>query len=136
MYNKVQLIGRLGQDPEAKALPSGKSVVNLSIATSEFHKGDDGQRQERTTWHNCVAFDKTAEVIELYTRKGSLVFVEGSLRTREWDDKNNGQKRKAVEIVIREVKLLDPKPVDGRVPAQAPAAQPGSFDSFDDDIPF
>lgn len=135
MYSKTILVGRIGQDPKTAALPSGKSVSNFSIATSEFGKGEDGQRVERTTWHNCVAFDKIADVINLYTRKGSLVFVEGSIRTREFKDKNNGSDRKVVEIVVREVKLLDPKPAEGRSPA--PAAEPEQGDAFgDDDIPF
>lgn len=135
MYSRTILIGRLGQDPKTAALPSGKTVVNFSIATSEFHKDKEtGQREERTEWHNCVAFDKAADVISMYTRKGSLVFVEGQIRTREYEDRNNGQKRKAVEIVVREVKLLDPKPVEGRSPA--PASQPAHGDFGDDEIPY
>jgi len=101
--NRVQLIGRLGQNPEVKYLPSGTTVANFSVATTET-KRDEG---ERTEWHNLVAFGKLAEVCGEYLRKGSLVYVEGTLRTQKWD--KDGQKHSRTEVVANNIQFLDRK---------------------------
>ena len=106
--NKVFLIGRLGGEPEPKQTPSGKSVLNITLATSEYYKGKDGSKQDRTEWHRVVFWERTADIVAQYCRKGSQLFVEGSLQTREWQDKN-GNKRYTTEIVGRNIQLLDPK---------------------------
>lgn len=114
--NKVILVCRLGQDPEVKRMPNGKAVANFTAATSESWKDQQGQQQDRVEWHRLVAYDKLAEIIGEYLKKGSKVYVEGRLQTREWQDQQ-GQKRYTTEIVINEMQMLDGKP-------QGQAAQP------------
>jgi single-strand DNA-binding protein len=98
--NKAQIIGRLGQDPETRFLPDGKAVANFSIATGEkWTDKSTGEVKEKTEWHRCVAFGKTAEIIAEYVRKGSQVYVEGKLQTRKWDDKE-GVTRYSTEILL------------------------------------
>jgi single-strand DNA-binding protein len=104
--NKVILIGHLGKDPEVKFTPSGMPVAKFSIATSDRHKDKDGNWQERTEWHNLVAFQRTAEIIGEYCKKGSQIFVEGKLSTSSWDDKETGQKKYKTEVIINELVLL------------------------------
>ena len=160
--NKVILIGNLGNDPETRYMPSGGAVTNISVATSETWKDKQtGQPQERTEWHRVVFFNRLAEIAGEYLRKGSKVYVEGSLRTRKWQDKS-GQDKYTTEIVGSEMQMLDsrgggqaaPYPDEGyssqpaAAPAQsagapaaaqeaAPQAAPaGDFPDFDDDIPF
>ena len=100
MLNKVTLIGRLGQDPEIRNTQGGKKMANLSVATSERWKGRDGQQQERTEWHRVVIFNEgLAGVAERYLHKGSLVYLEGSLQTRKWQDQS-GQDRYTTEVVL------------------------------------
>jgi len=164
--NKVILVGNLGQDPETRYLPSGGAVTNVTLATSETWKDKtSGQQQERTEWHRVVFFNRLGEIAGEYLRKGSKVYVEGSLRTRKWQGQD-GQDRYTTEIVASEMQMLDSRgagsgdsfgggqqyqqkapqqqaPQQQR-PQQAPAAQPqaapqpapGGFDDFDDDIPF
>ena len=115
--NKVILVGRAGKDPEVKQIPSG-SVANFSIATSESYKDKAGVKQETTEWTNIVAFGKLAEIIEKYVTKGSLVFVEGKLKTDKFTDKN-GIEKYSTKVVINELKLLGSK---GEVALQAKAA--------------
>ncbi|QFT53457.1 single-stranded DNA-binding protein [Microbulbifer sp. THAF38] len=106
--NKVILIGNLGNDPETKYMPSGGAVTNVSLATSESWKDKQtGQQQERTEWHRVVFFNRLAEIAGEYLRKGSKVYVEGSLRTRKWQDKSSGQDRYTTEIVASEMQMLD-----------------------------
>ncbi|WP_226648807.1 single-stranded DNA-binding protein [Microbulbifer variabilis] len=106
--NKVILIGNLGNDPETKYMPSGGAVTNISLATSESWKDKQtGQQQERTEWHRVVFFNRLAEIAGEYLRKGSKVYVEGSLRTRKWQDKSSGQDRYTTEIVASEMQMLD-----------------------------
>ncbi len=112
MLNKVQLIGRLGRDPEMKYTASGDPIANFSVATSEFTRDRDGNRGERTEWHNISVFGKIAEVCNTYIRKGSLVYIEGSLNTRKWQDKN-GQDRYTTSINARTVQFLDKKGENG-----------------------
>lgn len=97
--NKVQLIGRLGKDPECRVFDSGDMVANFSVATSERWKDKSGQKQERTEWHNISVFGKLAEVCEKYLKKGSQVYIEGRLQTRKWQDQN-GNDRYTTEVVI------------------------------------
>ncbi|MBN7795020.1 single-stranded DNA-binding protein [Parahaliea mediterranea] len=164
--NKVILVGNLGADPETRYMPSGGAVTNINVATSEQWKDKQtGQPQERTEWHRVVFFNRLAEIAGEYLRKGSKVYVEGSLRTRKWQGQD-GQDRYTTEIVANEMQMLDsrgagqgqggyapPPPQSqgdyGQAPAPAPAPQkapsggggqsspPASdFPDFDDDIPF
>ena len=104
--NKVILVGNLGKDPETRYMPSGKAVTNFSIATSEsWTDRQSGDKQERTEWHNVVLFDKLGEIAAEYLRKGSQVYIEGSLRTRKWQDKE-GKDRYTTEIVGRDMQML------------------------------
>lgn len=150
--NKVILIGNLGQDPEIKYMPSGGAVANVRLATSESWKDKtSGEMQERTEWHTIVFFNRLAEIVGEYLKKGGKIYVEGSLRTRKWQGKD-GQDRYSTEIVASEMQMLDSKgggggggssswdddsggrsgggnKSGGRKPQQAP-------DDLDDDIPF
>jgi len=103
--NKVLLIGNLGQDPELKYLQSGDAVCNFSLATTESWKDRDGNPQDRTEWHNIVAFKRLAEICGEYLKKGKQVYIEGRIRTRTWEDQN-GVKRYTTEIVANEMKML------------------------------
>ena len=146
--NKVILIGNLGRDPEVRYMPSGSAVANVTIATSEQWKDrQTGEQQERTEWHNVVFFNRLAEIVGEYLKKGSQVYVEGSLRTRKWQDKN-GNDRYTTEIVASEMQMLGSRgggtagyAAEGGAGSRAarPAAEPApapASDDFDDDIPF
>ncbi len=104
--NKVILIGNLGKDPETKTFANGGSVTNVTLATSESWKDRDGNQQERTEWHNVVFHNKLGEVVAQYLRKGSKAYIEGSLRTRKWQDKD-GRDRYTTEIHANEMQMLD-----------------------------
>ena len=104
--NKVILVGNLGKDPELKYTPQGTAVAKFSLATSEKYKDKAGEWQERTEWHNLVAWARTAEVAAEYLKKGSSVFIEGRLRTDSWDDKETGQKKYRTEIIVNELVML------------------------------
>lgn len=99
MLNKVQIIGRVGQEPEIRYTQENKPVANLSVATTEKWKDKSGQQQEKTEWHRVVIFGGIAGVVEKYVKKGDLLFVEGKLQTRKWTD-NNGQDKYSTEIVL------------------------------------
>jgi len=165
--NKVILVGNLGQDPEVKYMPSGGAVTNISIATTDTWKDKStGEKKENTEWHRVVFFNRLAEIVGEYLRKGSQVYIEGNLRTRKWQDQN-GVDKYTTEIVAREMQMLggraggssDFAPSQqqqgqqqsqqgGGAPQQnapqqsAPqqgqqqSAPPQNFDNFDDDIPF
>ena len=154
--NKVILIGNLGADPETRAMPSGTTVANLRVATSEsWRDKQTGEQQERTEWHRVALFGRLAEIAGEYLRKGSQVYIEGSLRTRKWQDKQ-GNERYSTEIVGNELQMLGGRggaggapgagaEAGGRSGASAPsyseesAAGSGSSsrgEDFDDDIPF
>jgi single-strand DNA-binding protein len=107
--NKVLLIGHLGKDPEVSYTASGVAVAKFSIATNERWKDQDGNTQERTEWHNIVAWRKLAEICGQYLKKGSKVYLEGRLQTRSWDDKNTGVKRYTTEIIADDLIMLDSK---------------------------
>lgn len=105
--NKVILIGNLGNDPDQKSMPNGNAVTNITVATSESWKDKQtGQQQERTEWHRVVFFNRLAEIAGQYLNKGSKVYIEGSLRTRKWQDQNGGD-RYTTEIVANEMQMLD-----------------------------
>lgn len=149
--NKVILIGNLGKDPETRYLPSGEALTSFSIATSETWKDKtSGEKKEATEWHRISAFGKLAEICGEYLRKGSQVYIEGSLRTRKWQDKE-GQDRYTTEIRADQMRMLGSRGGgEGgggmREPAAASASSGGvkapakksggSFDDMDDDIPF
>ena len=104
--NKVILVGNLGNDPETRFMPNGNPVTNISIATSESWKDkQSGQQQERTEWHRIVFFNRLAEIAGEYLKKGSKVYIEGALRTRQWD--KEGQKHYSTEIIANEMRMLD-----------------------------
>ena len=134
--NKVILVGNVGQEPDVKATQGGSQVVNLSIATSEtWNDKQSGQKQERTEWHRVVFFGKLAEIVSSYVNKGSKLYVEGSLRTRKWQD-NNGQDRYTTEIVGSEMQMLDSRGQSGQSSQAAQQPSQGETNAFDDDIPF
>ncbi len=149
--NKAILIGRLGKDPETRYMTNGEAVTNVSLATSENYKDKSGEKQERTEWHNLVFYRRLAEIAGEYLKKGSLIYVEGRIQSRKWQDKE-GKDRYTTEIVVNEMKMLGSKsgggsfevvenqstpPERGAQAAKpaAPAAK-SNFDNFDDDIPF
>jgi single-strand DNA-binding protein len=104
--NKVILLGNVGKDPEVNFLPSGSAVAKFGLATSDRFKDKSGEWQDRTEWHNLVAFGKVAEIIRDYVKKGAKLYVEGSLRTSSWDDKTSGQKRYKTEVIVNDISLL------------------------------
>ncbi len=108
--NKVMLIGRLGADPEARSTPSGSTVVNFNLATGESYKDKNtGQTVDKTEWHRIVVWDKLGEICRQYLHKGSLVYIEGKLQTRSWDDKETGKKSYMTEVVCTDMQILTPK---------------------------
>jgi single-strand DNA-binding protein len=124
--NKVMLIGYLGQDPNLRHLPtSGQAVTSFSVATDESFTGKDGNRQERVEWHSVVVFGKLAETCAKYLGKGRQVYIEGRLRTREFDSKNGGGKRQRAEIIAQRVHFLGPRP---DAPAGGEAEEPAAGD--------
>jgi single-strand DNA-binding protein len=150
--NKVILVGNLGADPETRSMPSGMTVTNIRIATSESWKDKaSGAQQERTEWHSIALFGRLGEIAAEYLRKGSQVFVEGKLRTRKWQDKQ-GNDRFTTEIIADNMQMLGGRgggaPGAGGAERGAPAGAParddydqspapaGGKEEFDDDIPF
>ena len=153
--NKVMLIGRLGQDPEKRVTPAGHSVVNISLATTEYYKDKSGNKQEKTEWHRVIFWNRQAEIVEQYCKKGSQIYVEGGLQTSSWQDKD-GNKRYTTEVVARGMQFLDSKPQtggyqDNNQPSSSYNEPPPSFqnqqqtsqggtqmtdDFIEDDIPF
>jgi single-strand DNA-binding protein len=135
--NKVMLIGNLGKDPEVRFTPGGQAVAKFPLATSEVWNDAEGQRKERTEWHNIVAWAKLAETCGQYLTKGRQVFVEGSIRTRQYDDKD-GNRRYMTEIIAQRVQFLGGRAAEGGRTAAAPEEPPagGASSAEDDDIPF
>lgn len=147
--NKVILVGNVGKDPEVKFLPSGSAVANLTLATSERFKDKGGEWQDRTEWHNLTAYQRTAEIIRDYVKKGSKLYIEGRIQTRSWDDQASGQKKYRTEIIINDLVLLSGRDSEGggggysrsntgsfdQRPA-APAEEYAGTEITDDDIPF
>jgi single-strand DNA-binding protein len=162
--NKVILVGNVGQDPETRYMPNGGAVTNLSIATSETWKDkSSGEQQERTEWHRVVFYQRLAEIVAEYVKKGSKIYVEGRLQTRSWEQ--DGVKRYATEIIANEMQMLDGRGGSGGeggggsyqssqpqqrssgggsgggsggsgAPRNQQPVPPPSMDDFDDDIPF
>ena len=146
--NKVILVGNLGADPEVRYMPNGTSVTNIRIATSERWKDKQtNEVQERTEWHHVVFFTRLAEIAAQYLRKGSKVYIEGSLRTSKWQDQQTNQDRYKTEIIASEMQMLDGKGVgsasEGMSSSKPSMAAPpmnapthSMDEAFDDDIPF
>tara|TARA_Y100001935_G_scaffold248286_1_gene245267 strand:- start:714 stop:1145 length:432 start_codon:yes stop_codon:yes gene_type:complete len=138
--NKVILVGNLGRDPETRYLPSGGAVTNVSLATSRSWKDrDSGEQREKTEWHRIVFFNRLGEIAGEYLKRGSKVYVEGELRTREWE--KEGQKHFTTEIVANEMQMLDSKGgnTDYDANTNSPSGASSSLSStdiIDDDIPF
>lgn len=123
--NKVILVGRLGRDPETRYTSGGQAVANFSLATDESYKDRNGERQKRTEWHKIVVWGKQAEIAQQYLKKGSLIFVEGRIQSREWQDKE-GQKRTSFEIVASNFRMLG-----GRADGAAAGAGGGRGEDFE-----
>ena len=137
--NRVIIVGNLGRDPEMRYLPSGQAVANLAIATTDKFKNKQGEMVEQTEWHRVSFFDKTAEVCGQFLKKGSQVYVEGSIRTRKYTDKE-GVEKFATEIRGDRMQMLGGKPEGGKQEGgnRQPAKPAGGFDDMDDDgsVPF
>ena len=136
--NKVILIGNLGQDPEARFTPQGTAVVNLSVATNESWKDQNGEMQDRTEWHRIVMYGRMAETASEYMKKGQMVYVEGRLHTREWEDQNQ-IKRKTTEIRCDNFTMLGRRsdaPQGTNPENPAPPSKPKPETDGDDDLPF
>ena len=151
--NRVMLIGHLGKDPETRYMASGEAVANVSLATSESWKDKNGEKQERTEWHNLTFYRRLAEVVGEHLKKGALIYVEGKIQTRKWQTKE-GQDRYTTEIIVDQMQMLGSKRTEeesvheaqtGEEPVhetpenakQPPRSKPrASFDNFYDDIPF
>jgi single-strand DNA-binding protein len=153
--NKVILLGNVGKDPEIRSTPGGTLVATFGLATSDRQKDAQGNWQDRTEWHNLVAFTRTAEIIRDYVKKGSKLYVEGRLQTSSWEDKTSGQKRYKTEIIVNDLSLLsgrDEASSGGYSRGAGSASSSASFDQrpaagaaddysqqaeiSDDDIPF
>jgi single-strand DNA-binding protein len=104
--NKVILLGNVGKDPEIRSTAGGTMVANLTLATSDRFQDQQGNWQDRTEWHNLVAFKRTAEIIRDYVKKGSKLYIEGKIQTRSWDDKETGAKKYRTEIIVNDMSLL------------------------------
>lgn len=138
--NQCNFIGRMGKDPESRAMPNGNMVVNFTMAVGDDYKDKNtGQKVEQTEWVRCVVFGNLGEVVTKYCKKGSKVFVNGKMKTRQWE--KDGETKYATEIVVNDLQMLDGKP-EGSAPANnaparsaAPSPAPAG-DDYDDDIPF
>ena len=149
--NKVLLLGNVGKDPEIRATAGGTQVASFTLATADRAKDAQGNWADKTEWHNLVAFNRTAEIVRDYVKKGTQLYIEGKIQTRSWDDKESGQKKYRTEILVNELTLLGGAP-GGRSEgssggysksntasyASTPASQPDYADAgiTDDDIPF
>jgi single-strand DNA-binding protein len=151
--NKVILLGNVGKDPDSKQTGGGTNVVSFSIATSDRTKSRNGEYEDRTEWHNCKAFGKTADVISQYVHKGTKIYVEGKIQTNSWEDKNTGERRYKTEIIVNDVCLISSSDGETRTTTHtrkpngtfkegaesyvAPSApKPGPEEISDEEIPF
>ena len=133
--NKVIIVGNLGKDPEVKFMPSGEAVANMTVATSdEWKDKQTGEQKSKVEWHRVSMFGKLAEIAGEYLKKGSKVYIEGSLRTRKWQN-NEGKDQYSTEIVASEMQMLSGKG-EQKAPQQQPQQDSNGGGSFDDDIPF
>jgi single-strand DNA-binding protein len=128
--NKVFLLGNVGKDPEIRSTGGGTTVANFTLATSDRQKDAQGNYQDRTEWHNLVAFTRLAEIVRDYVKKGSKLYVEGKIQTRSWDDKETGAKRYRTEIIVNDLSLLSGRE-EGASGSSRPAAASSSTASFD-----
>jgi single-strand DNA-binding protein len=137
MINKATLVGRLGKDPEIRYTPDGAMVTNFNVATDEVWKDKSGEKVQKTEWHRIVTFGKLAEICGKYLVKGKLVYIEGRIQTRTWDDKE-GKKNYTTEIIANNMKMLDSKGAAGgnETPAFDAVPQYTGGDSVPDDVPF
>jgi single-strand DNA-binding protein len=148
--NKVFLLGNVGKDPEIRSTAGGMTVASFTLATADRQKDAQGNWQDKTEWHNLVCFQRTAEIVRDYVKKGTQLFVEGKIQSRSWDDKETGQKRYKTEILVNELSLLG-KPGGGggeggggysRSSSSSSAPAPAAAHDYpeqgitDDDIPF
>jgi single-strand DNA-binding protein len=146
--NRVFLVGRLGRDPEMRYTSAGQAVCNFSLATDETYRDRNGERQKRTEWHKIVVWGKQADIAQQYLKKGSLIFLEGRIQSRQWDDKE-GQKRTSFEIVANNFRMLGGRgeaaasagagagaPSEAEAPAAAPSEEAATPEISDEDIPF
>ena len=139
--NKVILVGNVGKDPEVKYSPSGIPLAKFSLATNERFKDKSGEWQDRTEWHNVLAWQRLAEIVGEYVHKGAKLYIEGKLQTSNWEDKNSGEKRYRTEIVARDIVLLgshDPGPEADRnsVDEEREPVHADAGEITDEDIPF
>lgn len=150
--NKVILLGNVGKDPEIRSTAGGTVVANFTLATSDRQKDPQGNWQDRTEWHNLVAFTRLAEIVRDYVKKGSKLYVEGKIQTRSWDDKESGQKRYRTEIIVNDLSLLSSRDdaasggysrssasaasYDQRTPSNGQEEYAQQAEISDDDIPF
>ena len=150
--NKVILLGNVGKDPEIRSTGGGTMVANFTLATSDRSQDAQGNWQDRTEWHNLVAFKRTAEIVRDYVKKGSKLYIEGKIQTRSWDDKETGQKKYRTEILVNDLSLLSGREDGGSYSRASSSSnssnnmdqrQPASNDEYaqsaeisDDDIPF
>lgn len=151
--NKAILVGRLGRDPETRFTAGGQAVANFTMATDETFKDRSGERQKRTEWHRIVVWGKLAEITQQYLKKGMLVYIEGRIQTRQWEDKRDGQKRTTTEIVASVMRMLTSRADSAAAgaaggpgrPAHDPDAEGGGMmdepgasgpEISDEDIPF
>jgi single-strand DNA-binding protein len=148
--NKVILLGNVGKDPEIRSTGGGTMVANFSLATSDRFQDPQGNWQDRTEWHNLVAFKRLAEIVRDYVKKGSKLYVEGKIQTRSWDDKETGAKKYRTEIIVNDLSLLSGREDGGGYSRSSSASsnnmdqrQPAGIDDVaqsaeisDDDIPF
>jgi single-strand DNA-binding protein len=133
--NKVILLGNVGKDPEIRATPGGIMVANFSLATTDRVKDQGGNWSDRTEWHNLVAFQRTAEIIRDYVKKGSKLFVEGKIQTRSWDDKTTGEKKYRTEIIVNDISLLSGRGEGESSSSGGNYSRAGSTASFDQRSP-
>ncbi len=128
--NKVFLLGNVGKDPEIRSTGGGTTVANFTLATTDRQKDAQGNWQDRTEWHNLVAFTRLAEIVRDYVKKGSKLFIEGKIQTRSWDDKETGAKRYRTEIIVNDLSLLSGRE-EGASGSSRPASSSSSTASFD-----
>ena len=142
MINKVILIGRLGKDPELRSTAGGQTVARFSLATDEKFTDRNGEKQERTEWHNIVAWGKLGEICGQFLRKGKLVYIDGSIRTDSWEDKESGQKKYRTDIVAQNMKMLERKSDEegggsgGNYASSRKGPVPAPELEDDDEVPF
>lgn len=146
--NKVILLGNVGKDPEIRATPGGTMVATFSLATTDRTKDQSGNWTDRTEWHSLVAFQRTAEIIRDYVKKGSKLYIEGKIQTRSWEDKNSGEKKYRTEIIVNDLSLLSGRGEGDGAPNRSSSSSydqrsPATSDDLvqsteitDDDIPF